>query len=136
MARGGERVRAHPGDIRLQTSDILLLDAGPAFKGQNSDSKYFSLVIELENSNPPRYLHTGICAALVITAFVLYATEVLDIVVGAAISVAVMLVTGCLSAEQARRAIRWVSARCAGWLRRLPALPGVPAGAARARDAG
>lgn len=37
--------------------------------------------------------------------------QVLDILPGAAIVVAIMLLTGCMSPEQARRAIRWVSTR-------------------------
>lgn len=39
--------------------------------------------------------------------------QVLDILPGAAIVVAIMLLTGCMSPEQARRAIRWVRAHCA-----------------------
>lgn len=37
--------------------------------------------------------------------------QVLDILPGAAIVVGIMLLTGCMSPEQARRAIRWVSAQ-------------------------
>jgi di/tricarboxylate transporter len=107
VARRGQRVRAKPGEIKLEAGDVLLLDAGPTFMEQNRDSKHFAVLIEMENSNPPRYLHTGICIALVITAFILYATEVLDILVGASVAAAAMLVTGCLSSEQARRAIKW-----------------------------
>jgi len=108
VARQGERVRAKPGDIELKGSDILLLDAGGGFANQHKqDSKYFSLVLELDNTNPPRYIHTAIAAILTATAFILYATEVLDILVGAGIAVTAMLLTGCLSPNQARNAIRW-----------------------------
>eukprot|EP00890_Picochlorum_soloecismus_P001706 jgi/Picsp_1/2536/NSC_00767-R1_sodium sulfate co-transporter len=107
VARKGERVRAKPGEIELQASDILLLDAGPSFASQHKDSKYFSVILEMENTNPPRYLHTVICIILIIVAFVLYATNVLDILIGAAIAAISMLVTGCLSPTQARQAIRW-----------------------------
>lgn len=108
VARHGERIRANPGTITLKIGDILLLDAGPGFASQYKDSKYFSIVIEAENTNPPRYFHTGVCIALVATAFVLYALEELDILVGAGIAVIALLLTGCLSGDQARRAIRWV----------------------------
>jgi di/tricarboxylate transporter len=108
VARQGERVRAKPGDIVLKGSDILLLDAGGGFASQHKqDSKYFSLVLELDNTNPPRYIHTAICVILTATAFILYATEVLDILVGAGLAVVAMLLTGCLSPDQARNAIRW-----------------------------
>ncbi|KAL4432402.1 hypothetical protein ABPG77_001701 [Micractinium sp. CCAP 211/92] len=107
VARKGERIRANPGDVCVQPGDILLLDTGAAFAQQHKDSKHFSIIIELPNTNPPRYLHTGIAIASIATAFILYALEVLDILPGAAIVVAIMLLTGCMSPEQARRAIRW-----------------------------
>jgi di/tricarboxylate transporter len=108
VARRGERIRSKPGDIELKGSDILLLDAGGSFANQHKqDSKYFSLVLELDNTNPPRYIHTAICVILTATAFILYATEVLDILVGAGLAVVAMLLTGCLSPDQARNAIRW-----------------------------
>lgn len=107
VARKGERIRSKPGDIRVQAGDILLLDTGAAFAQQNKDSKHFSVIIEMPDTNPPRYLHTGIAIASIATAFILYATEVLDILPGAAIVVAIMLLTGCMSPEQARKAIRW-----------------------------
>lgn len=57
------------------------------------------------------------CSASIATAFILYALEILDILPGAAIVVAIMLLTGCMSPDQARRAIRWVSApACLGRL--------------------
>ena len=108
VARQGERVRQKPSDVVLTSSDILLLDAGPAFAHQHrGDSKYFSLVIEMDNTNPPRYFHTFICFALVTTAFVLYALTKLDIVIGAGLAATAMLITGCLSPDQARQSIRW-----------------------------
>jgi hypothetical protein len=63
----------------------------------------------MPDTNPPRYLHTAIAIFSIAAAFILYATEVLDILPGAAIVVAIMLLTGCMSPDQARRAIRWVS---------------------------
>ncbi len=54
VARKGERIRAKTGDIKLRAGDILLLDTGSAFAQQHRDSKYFSIVIEMENTNPVR----------------------------------------------------------------------------------
>jgi di/tricarboxylate transporter len=107
VARKGERIREKPGEIELQASDILLLDCGPGFITKHKDSKYFSVILEMENTNPPRYFHTAICIVLIVAAFVLYAVNVLDILVGAGIAAATMLITGCLSPSQARHAIKW-----------------------------
>lgn len=56
---------------------------------------------------PHSFLHTFIAVGATITVFGLYVAETLDIVIGAALAAMVMLLTGCLSVEQARRAIRW-----------------------------
>lgn len=107
ISRQGERVQANPGDIELKVGDVLLLDTGAGFKQRYSDTPYFALVNELENSNPPRFLHTFIAVGVTIAAFGLFVAETLDIVIGASLAAAIMLLTGCLSVEQARRAIRW-----------------------------
>lgn len=44
--------QAKPGDIRLRAGDILLLDTGSSFAQQHRQSKYFSIVLEMENTNP------------------------------------------------------------------------------------
>lgn len=107
VARKGERIRQKPGEIELQASDILLLDCGGEFSKKHKDSKYFAVIIEMENTNPPRYLHTALCVVLIVAAFVSYAVNILDILVGAGIAAAAMLITGCLSPTQARQAIKW-----------------------------
>ncbi|KAL4441024.1 hypothetical protein ABPG77_010455 [Micractinium sp. CCAP 211/92] len=107
ISRQGERVQANPGDIELRVGDVLLLDTGAGFKERYSDTPYFALVNEIANSNPPRFLHTFIAVGVTIAAFGLFVAETLDIVIGASLAAAIMLLTGCLSVEQARRAIRW-----------------------------
>lgn len=50
------------------------LHASPSTPVQ--DSKHFSIIIEMPDTNPPRYLHTAIAIFSIATAFILYATEV------------------------------------------------------------
>lgn len=96
----------------------------PAPAARLQDSKHFQLIIEMPDTNPPRYLHTAIAIASIATAFTLYATSIIDILPAATIVVAIMLLTGCMSPDQARRSIRWVSGcswlegsrLCACWL--------------------
>jgi uncharacterized protein with PhoU and TrkA domain len=53
--RDGSRIHEHPGRIRLQAGDVLLLEAGPTFiKGSYDNDKAFSLLAEVEDSAPPR----------------------------------------------------------------------------------
>ncbi|PRW20813.1 Receptor of activated kinase C component of 40S small ribosomal subunit isoform A [Chlorella sorokiniana] len=107
ISRQGERIQANPGDVSLKAGDVLLLDTGAGFRQRYADTPYFALVSEVDNSNPPRFLHTFIALGVTITAFGLFVAETLDIVIGAALAAMIMLITGCLSVEQARRAIRW-----------------------------
>ncbi len=107
VSRAGARLLEAPGAIKLRAGDILLLDAGPAFARAHADSRYFSVVIEMAGTNPPRLWHTAIAIAATATAFFLYAFSVLDILLGAAFAAAIMLLTGCLSGDAARRSINW-----------------------------
>jgi hypothetical protein len=53
--RDGSRIHEHPGRIKLQAGDVLLLEAGPTFiKGSADSDRAFSLLAEVEDSAPPR----------------------------------------------------------------------------------
>ena len=55
VSRNGKRVHDHPGNIRLQAGDVLLLEAGPNFIKDNAESdKSFALIFEVKDSAPPR----------------------------------------------------------------------------------
>lgn len=51
VARNGERIQANPGDIVVRPGDILLVDTNGNFARQHRQSKYFSIVLELEQSS-------------------------------------------------------------------------------------
>jgi uncharacterized protein with PhoU and TrkA domain len=68
--RDGAKIHEHPGRIKLQAGDVLLLEAGPTFIRGNADSdKAFSLLAEVEDSAPPRL--RLLIPALVITIVML-----------------------------------------------------------------
>jgi uncharacterized protein with PhoU and TrkA domain len=53
--RDGDKIHEHPGLIRLQAGDVLLLEAGPTFiKGNADRDRAFTLLAEVEDSAPPR----------------------------------------------------------------------------------
>jgi uncharacterized protein with PhoU and TrkA domain len=52
--RDGAKIHEHPGQIRLQAGDVLLLEAGPAFIKGSSRDRSFALLAEVEDSAPPR----------------------------------------------------------------------------------
>lgn len=68
--RNGKRIHEHPGQIKLQAGDVLLLEAGATFiKGSADRDRSFVLLAEVEDSKPPRF-NLLIPALLIIVAMV------------------------------------------------------------------
>lgn len=64
--REGKRMYDHPGNIKLQAGDVLLLEAGSTFiKGSAEHDRSFTLLAEVEDSKPPRLMY--LIPALLIT---------------------------------------------------------------------
>ena len=106
--REGQRVHEHPGNIKLQSGDVLLLDAGPSFMSDNvkKDSS-FSLVAEVEDSAPPRLRMLFPALVLTIGAYACYMAG-LSALIGCAMVAAILMVAlGVLSQAEARQAIQW-----------------------------
>jgi len=48
--RHGKRIQDYPGNIKLQSGDVLLLEAGPTFIAQNADNQLsFALINEVKS---------------------------------------------------------------------------------------
>lgn len=48
--RHGKRLQDYPGNIKLQSGDVLLLEAGPTFIAQNADNqRSFALINEVKS---------------------------------------------------------------------------------------
>ena len=107
VARNGERLHQKIGDIVLSPGDVLLVEAHPSFAEQQRSSRDFFLVSAVENSSPPHHdkalLATGLLGGFVI----LTALEVVPVLIGAFVVAGLMLLTRCLSVEQARQSINW-----------------------------
>jgi di/tricarboxylate transporter len=109
VARNGERLQMKIGDIALEPGDTLLLEASPTFLDRQRSSRHFYLVSEVSGSTPPRHDRAWI-ACTVLAAMVLAATlELVPMVAAAFVAAAVVLITGCISSNEARRSIEWES---------------------------
>ena len=108
--RNGEPLRQRIGDIVLQAGDTLLLETTRRFLRQQRHSRDFFLVSGVPDSRPLRHdrawIALGILAVLVL---VLAAQELtgLSVFHAGLVAAALMGLTRCLSAEQARRSIDW-----------------------------
>jgi di/tricarboxylate transporter len=103
--RGGSRVKEKVGDIRLQPGDTLLLQTQPHFVRAHRNDPAFYLVSDVEQWRPVRRHRAWIALVLFVLLLALMSTQVVPILVGAALIAVAMVGSGCLSAGEARQSI-------------------------------
>ena len=114
--RGGTRLRGRIGDIVLREGDTLLLQAGAHFVEANRNNPDFYLVSSLDSVRPIRHERTAICIGLLVLLVVLlvfgerisamFGGQIsLRPVVAALVVAGLMMLTGCISVSDARRAV-------------------------------
>ncbi|MEE8169461.1 MAG: SLC13 family permease [Phycisphaerae bacterium] len=120
--RSGRRLKQKIGDIRLQSGDTLLLQAGSGFVAAQRNNPDFYLVSEVSGAGPVRYhraLRAGLIAGAMLAAMTM--PDLLSAfgareaaawfndrrVIFAILAAGLMVVSRCISASQARRTIEW-----------------------------
>lgn len=105
VARSGERINIKIGNIVLKVGDVLLLEARSNFLEQQKNSADFYLVSSVSDSpfieHNLAYLSISLLGIMVLAV----GTGVISILTGALITAALMILTGCCTPTQARRAI-------------------------------
>lgn len=91
----------------LQAGDVLLLDTGSRFLSSHRGDRNFALVAEVSNSQPPRFDRLALALTCAAAAIAIYIAGLIHLFTAAATASAVMLAAGCLSADAARRSIKW-----------------------------
>jgi di/tricarboxylate transporter len=106
--RNGRRVDRKIGDIELQAGDTLLLETHPRFPELYRDRRDFFLVSPVADSRPRRHERAWIALAIVVAMVVAMSFESRIAVLNSALLAAgLMLLTGCVRGEVARRSIDW-----------------------------
>ncbi|MDD9942611.1 MAG: SLC13 family permease [Myxococcales bacterium] len=103
--RQGQRVRSKVGDIELSAGDTLLLAASPNFADLYRDDPTFALVSEVQNSQPRRHERSWISMSLLAIMVGLSAAGVFPLLTAALVAAGLMIVTRCLTADEARRSV-------------------------------
>ncbi len=106
--RNGERIASKIGDIVLKTGDTLLLQAAPRFLDRHRNNRDFLLLSPVADSQPARHRRAGVALAIMIGMIAVVAAENytrVSVFNGVLIGVALMGITGCLSAERARKSV-------------------------------
>jgi len=106
--REGKRVQEHPGTIKLQAGDVLLLEAGSNFLKQHAESdKSFALLSEVQDSSPPRLKLLIPALLLAVAMLAVYTAGVASLLVCGMIAAMLMVCCGILSQQEVRDAINW-----------------------------
>jgi len=109
VARNGERLNMKIGDVSLLPGDTVLVEATPEFIERQRTSRDFYLVSEIAGSTPPRHDYAWI-AFTILVAMVLAATlELVSMVTAAMAAACLVVVSRCISSNDARKAIEWES---------------------------
>ena len=108
VQRQGNRVHDHPGRVRLQAGDVLLLEAGPSFVAKNANSdKSFALLNEVKDSAPPRLRLLLPALLLTIIALAVFTAGIASLLVCSLIASIFMVSLGILTQQEVRDAINW-----------------------------
>lgn len=107
VSRNGARIPGKIGDIRLRPGDALLLETHPSFVDQQRDSRDFLLVSPVDGSAPPRHERAGIALTILVAMVAAAALGVLSMLEAALLAAGLMLISGCVHADEARKAVDW-----------------------------
>jgi di/tricarboxylate transporter len=106
--RQGVRVtETKVGDIRLQAGDVLLIESHPEFAQNRQRDPNFALLAEVEDSAPPRHDRAWLAAVILFLMVLVNATGSMNLMVASLTAAGLMLLTRCLTGEQARRSLDW-----------------------------
>jgi di/tricarboxylate transporter len=107
VARSGQRLDQKIGDIELERGDTLLLEARPNFFEEHRNSGDFLLVRRIEDSSPPRHEHASRAILIMLAMIVTASFEWLSMLEASLLAAGLMIATGCVSPQTARRSIDW-----------------------------
>ena len=104
VAREGRRIKGHIGGIRLQPADTLLLETRPAFLSRQKYNRDFLLVTDTESHQINRE-GARRAGAIILAVILSAATGLTDIFTASLVGAMAMVVTRCLSFNQAKSAL-------------------------------
>lgn len=108
IQRGSDRVHEHPGDVKLQMGDVLLIDAPPSFVDRHSDNyRTFALLTEVENSSPPRPALFLLCVVIIAASLTIAALDIESLLITASLVGIIMVGCGIVTQQEARNCLQW-----------------------------
>ena len=107
VARGDKRLSGKLGDVRLETGDVLLLEASLSFLHRRRESRDFYLVSAVKKGNVRRpekaWTSIGVLLCMVLTA----SLTKIPILTASLFAAILMILMRCCTATEARRSVDW-----------------------------
>lgn len=107
VSRRGARINKKVGDIVLQSGDVLLMEAPRDFSIRYKFSSDFLLVSTLSKKTSYNYKKSGVAWTILLFMILAATFQVLSMFLASFVAAGLMLITGCLTMNQARNSIDW-----------------------------
>ena len=107
VARGGKRLTGKIGDVRLESGDVLLLEASPSFQHRQRELRDFYLVSTVEKGTVRRHDKAWISLVVMAVMVLSAAFGFVEIVTASLIAAVAMIGLRCCTTTEARRSIDW-----------------------------
>ncbi len=104
-ARDGQRLGGRIGDIVLERGDVLLLECSTSWAEEQRNRRNFYLVSEVADSGKFRHDRSLLSLAILLLMVLAAATELTTMFRAALVAAVAMVLTGCLTGSEARRAV-------------------------------
>lgn len=111
--REGTRIPLRIQDIELAAGDVLLISAGPKWSEEHRYDKAFVLLQDVPDYSPPKksrmIIGVALATAMVLTQVIagIEETEYIHLWPCSILTAALMMMTGCMNGNQARKSIQW-----------------------------
>jgi di/tricarboxylate transporter len=86
---------------------VLLIESHPEFAHARQKDPNFALIAEVEDSAPPRHDRAWLAGVILFLMVLVNATGSMNLMVASLTAAGLMLLTRCLTGEQARRSLDW-----------------------------
>ncbi|MBB3045860.1 di/tricarboxylate transporter [Litorivivens lipolytica] len=103
ISREGRRLEGKVGETVLAVGDTLLLETSEHFVEQYRFQRDFLLVSPLRDSTPPDFARAPLAAGILLAMVLINLIGWLSVMEAAALAVAALLLSGCVSVESARQ---------------------------------
>ncbi|MCO8122112.1 SLC13 family permease [Stieleria sp. TO1_6] len=107
VARGDRRLSGKIGDVRLETGDVLLLEASPSFLHRAKELRDFYLVSRVASDSIRRHDRAWHAIVIMVGMVLIAAFNITSILSAAMAAAIAMILFRCCTSNEARRAIDW-----------------------------